>query len=1488
MSIFSKKNGKNPLPLSFYIKIFSFFAIIGVSAIVMMPLQDAISRAMYNVRNDFIGRLENFTGTKIYYSSIRPTIFGSIDIRNLKFMNGEAQILTVSRIRLNFSVLELILQKRIFIHTVQIERPVLNIDTQRDSETLEFLSSLIKNGSNEQHRPDTQKITLTQISEILPRNANYRIRQGSFHFSGANSQYSLDEINFNIKEEDQYIVLDGSITAEFIYSALANKTLMLGTKIGINSVSANDLKTGKADIAFSYITISQRNEGNKNESFFRPAVSRGRPVLLFSVLPFNISASFKDNELYSIKPKDNKAAYNIRYNTEREFLFADLNFDDFILSDIISVSDFFSDKKHLFDIPIKGSAAFSYDQTTKSFSYNLNLKGGNIDVPSFPLNDAFSLILAGDQGKVDITDLRISASAATAKAGLFQGSAGVSGEIVFAPLKYNGTVFLDRISLSKGEAISAVFEASNIGDRIQVTSGEIKIAQAAIYDFIAFLHPSQKDTGINISCHSINGGELFLDAVYNYYPRELEASLTLVSLSLFDLMEFVRPFANIIDIPFGRSFLSGSLVSADFFISTDFNNIFYNAPNIVFNLGATRGVVSVSGTDHQFTLSEGLINLYDNELNISANMVFSNPLDLSFQINAAYLDIAWQVEGQIIDRNTLIIHEPNGLHAYGNISNTGAMSGYIEGINFPVPFAAQALYLNFYTALRYDSPDFWNLDFNDFFAVYNSEEVFRASGYADQNGAKFNNIQYIDSEGTLTADAEFFWNVGFSDIRLTFFASDGDEEGENYYLTGQYKDNKIDIKASFSDMHLSRFTKANDLIVVNADVQVSWDSINQFNAQLDLFSFDAYIQGAPVSASVSVYMSDNILLVNRLNFEYLTMSAYVQELHFNRLDGFGNMQMNMKGVIMNNLMESEIKLNTNFNKIDSWMDFRKILNKFNGTLAFENIKYGDYSADQISFDFSADNGAFLAAGGIGEMLRLDMDKDGYFFLGLSAPFPIKGVITGTYNNKGIIDATSNNFFIDMELLYNLVSSSTGFDITGGYITGQMNLRGPFWNPEFYGYGNATSMQFYSADYVSNVIRAVPFRVTAEGHEMTFENVVIGSGSGSAVIDGWLHFLNWSPVSIGLNINIPRDTPVPYGFNIAGFIASGNASGNLELLFETRDNFLELSGKLFTNTAQLGLNTDTMAANSDLQINSIVDLTITTGSAVEFVWPTSNPIIRANPEMGTLISVYSDTKSGVFSLDSDVNIKSGEFYYFNRSFYIRQGNIIFRESESKFDPIISARAEIRERADSGAVTISMVVENKPLLRFEPVFTASPSLTQLEIYTILGQNLGSVQGDENTDMQRFLISSTTDILAQIVSSSESLSQLMFLRQLEQQVRNTLRLDMFSIRTRFIQNAFVSGITGAQSGVFDRNVGISNFFDNTTVFIGKYIGRDMFIQGMLTLRYDENNRAFGGIVFEPDIGIELQSPFINIRWDFFPYHPENWWVSDNSITISWRKSF
>jgi hypothetical protein len=456
------------------------------------------------------------------------------------------------------------------------------------------------------------------------------------------------------------------------------------------------------------------------------------------------------------------------------------------------------------------------------------------------------------------------------------------------------------------------------------------------------------------------------------------------------------------------------------------------------------------------------------------------------------------------------------------------------------------------------------------------------------------------------------------------------------------------------------------------------------------------------------------------------------------------------------------------------------------------------------------------------------------------------------------------------------------------------MKGPVLNPEFYGIAKATSINIQVPNYVTEDIKPVPFNILMEGYEMTFGPVVTVSGAGSAVVNGLFRFEYWIPVNIGLDIIIPRESPIPYQLNIAGFQANGNSSGKLEINVSLNDSYVHVGGDLLVSSTEMSVNMENIPAEvfneSENPFYVAVELSLTSGSMVEFFWPNvNNPIIRVNPELGTKFYVSADTQAAHYSLISDIRIRSGELYYFDRSFFIRQGTLVFRENERQFNPMLSARAEIRDRSDTGPVTIAMVIDNQPLLSFVPRFESTPSMTQLEIYSILGQNLYNIQGSDMDMTQRLLLASSTEIVAQIVSTSDVLAQIIYFRQLERGLREFLNLDMLSIRTRFWQNAVVSsGSTMFGQPPVDRIYRVGNYFDNTTVFIGKYLGQDMFAQGTLTLRYDENRIAMGGLRLEPDIGIELHSPFINIRWEFFPYHPRNWWVNDNSITLTWGRSF
>ena len=91
------------------------------------------------------------------------------------------------------------------------------------------------------------------------------------------------------------------------------------------------------------------------------------------------------------------------------------------------------------------------------------------------------------------------------------------------------------------------------------------------------------------------------------------------------------------------------------------------------------------------------------------------------------------------------------------------------------------------------------------------------------------------------------------------------------------------------------------------------------------------------------------------------------------------------------------------------------------------------------------------------------------------------------------------------------------------------------------------------------------------------------------------------------------------------------------------------------------------------------------------------------------------------------------------------------------------------------------------------------------------------------------------------------------------------------------------------------IGNLFDNSTVYIGKYFGKDVYADALLHWSYDKRDGSSGeamgkGLVFHPEIGLEFNAPFANIRWNFAPDLSDfqESWAKATSVTLSWRFAF
>jgi len=1477
---FTENNGKKPSG-SLLIRILIFLGLVGLTVVAMQPVQKALHDEINHIRTEFIGKIEAATGLEIRYSSIRPSFMSSFDIRNLKFMKGETAVLSVSRVKIFYSLLELIKRQNTAISGIRIDRPQIRVDMERDREL--FLS--LSGGSN------TESSFSKFIADIFPEQPDVKIRDGLFAFTDEKIGCLLQDIDIDIGGSASELTIDANMDAEVSFANPFIDSFSAKTKAAIKGAWKLGLPEADAQINLTKITGSGQGELENNGLFsILPASDGGVTRTLFETVPLSCSLVFREGKLNidttSVAPFNS----SFEYNTKTGGIAAALNCENIPITEIVKLSNVSKDVNYFLSTAITGGVSFASESGVMRY-------GADFRSERQRTGDYFALRANGNDKNIVVDELRFFAGSRAEQLGYFYGNVSLFGKAGFSPFTPEGTVSLENFSLSGESGVNALLSVSTNGGEIQVSGENVALGEFVLSSADIFLLPSERD--LNVLLYGVYEDEatINMEAILNYEPMQLEASVALASFSVSCLPQMILPFAGSVNIPAPvKMFLDNTTIDTEAFITTDFKNIVYNVPNIDVITDDITASLSFSGSDSQLTLSDGIFTWMEKDILVSASVDFSDPTDLFFLINAGYLDMSWQFEGQLMDKTVLIVHDPYGFNAYGSTSDSGGISGYLEATDFTVPVYDKPVSTSFYITLRYSSLDFWNIDISRFEArgldTPNGTGYLQLSCTADQDGAGFRNLLYRDNTGELAGSADFVWKNNFSDIQFFANITDGSRNGESYFVEGDFIDSHLAVNASVSGMHVERFIKDAIPLTINADASFSWDSINSFNANLDLKSLHVKLQNSDVQASATATLTNDEVAISGLQLNLAALEVSIPVLQISRIDGFAKASMDIHGQLLKKQFASEIEVNTNFNNIDSWADIRHALDNIDGSLKAENIQYGDIIGETAVFAFSREDGELSVSGGPRNMLRLEMDSNGDFFASLSSPFPIQSTAAGRFKD-GYLDAHLADFYIDLSDLWTFMPQMDGFNINGGYLTAKIDARGPIDNPEFFGTGRGASFRMQVPDYIEQDIKPVPFDFVMEGNELVFSNVAVTSGGGRGTVDGWLRFENWVPKELGLDIAVPRESPVPYHFNKTSFMANGDASGRISIVLE---NFvMEINGDLYANNTIMGINNNepTVGADNDSddegRVTSVANITITTGPVVEFVWPNTNmPILRANPVMGTVLTFSVDMESGQYSLNSDIMIRSGELYYFDRNFYIRQGNLTFRENEQQFNPQLSARAEIRDRTDSGAVTISMIIENQPLLSFEPRFEATPVLTQLEIYSLLGQNMYSIAGTGNIDTaQRFIVSSTTDLMVQFVANTEFFAQFDALRRFERFVRNFLKLDMFSVRTRILQNAFSNAAMPVFSTV-DRTNRVGNYFDNTTVFIGKYVGQDMFVQGMLSMRYNENNPDFGGLSFEPDIGIELQSPFFSIRWNFFPYHPENWWVNDNAITVTVRKTF
>ncbi|MCL2763083.1 MAG: translocation/assembly module TamB domain-containing protein [Treponema sp.] len=1463
-----------PLPFRIYAQILIFSALVVLGAFILWHLQRVMQEGIVGVRDNLIIGLEQQIDRKIRYSSISPSIFGSFDVRNVRIMGRDDQpVLTMSRFRVAYSLLDLLRGRHQAIHSIRIDSPHIDFNTARDNDLLELFETFRAGGNNSPHN----------LAAQFPEKLIVRIRNGRFQIFNGGDTFEIDALNFNAEIIGGQIQFDGRWNIGVVVDRLIGTPVTLWLAMRTNGSLYTNMEEGEAQLELVAVTGDA-----------------------YSVVPVSLGLVLQEN-IISLKKMPNQLSFDfsLDYGLGTEHIDVQFACNDFKLRDFLFFSGGLVGASPLLDIVSSGAASFE-QRPNGVLGYSANLAGtalapaGNpaLNVASMPVHAAeaaFEIYIKGDENRAQVDQFRFSIPVLAGMHAFFFGDINFSGSIGLHPFAPEGILSLSHFSLSGTESMNADVDIYTHNNTINVSCETLNLGQFELNALSAMVKPLGDNLHFTVSVlDNARKGSISLEGAMNSETRYMDASLRLTSFSAGDLNDMAAPFVKNIPLPSpSKGLISNTLITTEIFITTDFVRFSYNAPRFHFVSGVGHhfeGFAVLSGTDRRFELSEARIRRGEEQLLLSGLAEFTDAKNGGFSINAHYKGLEYLVEGTVQDGKSVNILGSYGFAVHFAVSNDGHYSGSMQANGFPVPFLGQPALLSFALQLRYDNMESWfmaleRFELADITSPAGPAQV-RISGRADQYGAVVPLLYYSDGIGPLSGRANITWTADYSELRGSVDMREGREQ---YQLEGSIIDRRAAVALSGSSMRLDRiFGRAVELLA-DGRIRLILDPDNSFNAVFNVSSAKGKVFGKNFSANAFAALNAGEFIVNTLNVSYDNLEGSVSNFSLNGAQGTAGTSIKVNGFTGGRSVEGNVSLAANFSPIRSWFELGTIVDAVNGTIRVEEFSYGSEGQPQ-TFDirFSRADGAFAVSGGPRNMLRFRMDHDGNFYAGLSSPFPVRGTVVGSIQNRSI-NARCGDLYVDLADLFELLPENPNFFMTGGYVNGAVDIRGPLNDPDFFGTVRATSLRIRLPNFIPQELRPIPFTVAIEGNEMRFGSVATVVGSGAGAVNGWFQFDRWIPNIFNLDITIPRETPIPYGFDLSGFLANGDAWGKLNVSMENQA--FDISGNLYANNTELGLNSDEIGrsqragAFSKVRVPFVADLTVITGPVVEFFYPSSRfPILRVNPDMGTRLHLTADSLARQYTLTSDVRIRGGEIYYFERSFYIRSGQLTFRENEIRFSPRLTARAEVRDRTEDGPVTISMIIDNAPLLSFNARFESSPSLSQVEIFSLLGQNItGTLPEESASSIQR----------AFLYSGSELLANFLVGRQLEQQIRNFMRLDMFNVRTHVLQNYVYQAMT--QPPV-DRTGRVGNYFDNTTVFGGKYIGQDMFIQGMLSMRYDENRIALGGLTFMPEFGLEWQSPLFSIpwdlmfsiRWDFVPMHPENWFVNDNSITLTWSRSF
>lgn len=1419
--------------------------LIGITILLLSPLQKTINTRITSFREQSIAVLENKLHRKVTFSSVSPSIFLFLELRDVVLTNpnDNTEQIYIGKIRIHYSIITL-LKGNIAnaVKSIILVNSSFSFDKQKNNNLFFIFESP---GNN----PRSEKTDMTNLSII---GKNITITLSSF-----DNKITLKHVFFNLKNLD----------SKMIYSIKGNLYGNVPSLFHPGPVKITKLKTqfklfGTGSVDFL--------------SFSNRLSLKNIQTDLFSLKSLSIQVQ-KAKKTISIRkiedssPLDLEIQYRLDLNRINFSLLSENFTPSTYLSLTINTKKYADYLSSSYTTSLKGS--YEPDSGNIRYTGTVKVSGSHSPLPG----ESFSLFakLHGTASSVHFYYLTFLSSS---------GRASYFGDLDLHSLEPEGTLKVRKLTINNYTVTTDIlFKRKKSG--VIITAEKTSINNL-ILDHLNGLF-TRYSSGIDYSLSVSVSDQFHKDNALSVEGNvQLKPSLTLqMNIQMQNVP--LRPLVNLFtsDKQSWTKSLQTLSVKSNTFMDTDFNTFSFSMVKLKITDSKNNNVIEFSASGN----NEGL-NITDMQTKWAGENLTGN------------FNLTRKGENFIFEGNTHLNAYPFNFrfmlnhHGVFGTGDYGLNTAYLfsrSGSNFmmhcenlPLPFRGSVATLTLDTSGYYFNNKKWKILLNTVriknlpFPV--SDNNTDLSGEISNNSVQVHLSKYSDSLSDLHGECFFSYNIQKRAISGSMLVEDKNNK-EKYKASLTYNNNKLQLSSIITGAPIERFTNTRLSGLASGSVEVDGNlPYPDINASLRVKKGLFYSNTFNIDSDFQ--FADKEIIIKKLNGKYNNNYFHDSLGTLNYKNGKFKLLTAVSSDIGGHKVSSNLTLAGHFlvSEKEETIHIKDLLDKpFSSKLTSTGALVDSRKA--VNWDITLKKNVDKTLhffGGPHDSISGTIGADGKFNVIAKDGFPIRGIFQGTVD-EGQIQAVFKNLEIDLKAL-NIVKIS-GFAFTSGTAFGDVTVSGDARDPDFSGKLDAKGASG-KVSYITDTI--IPFNtaILFKGKNMHIQAVDLHAGDAVVQTEADFVFTKWIPSEyvIKFRTNGKNSLHVLYKLGSAGLDVDGFAMGTFSL--NGGPGHFNISGKLYIDNCIIALGQKEKSSKSNVTSKTSVNMDFITGRKVEFLWPSTNfPILKAYADTNQKLLVRMDGANDTYSINGIINVKYGEIYYFQRNFYINTGAIIFKETEISFDPLLDFKAQIHEVDSKGeVVNVYMILDKTPLSKFSPRFESDPPLSNVEIMSMLGANVYAQLGGEKID-----ISSALRLTGDLVS------QFSLVRGFEQKIKDIFKLDLFSIRTQVIQNIIVDRFLNESSVANNSSDLFGKYLDNTTLYLGKYFGNTLFLQTMIQFGTNSpiltDKSPVESLHVQSKVSLEWKTPLFLLNFSIEPdfIDPVSS-LNNTSLGLSWGYSY